>query len=160
MIKWSVDSTYYRVRIEEELANDIIVQLVDYGNIIKVPRADLLAPVSALKHFTLPAFGIACVFQDVTIPEHEWIELLNDKSVHVKIGACLNGTYQVAFINTLNNRDILNALRVARSETSSVITTRSPPLPQHSGNPHSLPILNIFFFKTLESKLKKFFFKN
>ena len=110
VVKWSADNTYYRVRIEEELPNDIIVKLVDYGNIVTVPRAKVLATVNALKYFGRPAFGISCVVNDVTIPEDQWILLLNDKSVHVKLGVCYNGIYQVTVTESLVNSEVLIAL--------------------------------------------------
>ena len=135
VIKWLADCSYYRVRIQEELANDIIVKLVDYGNIIKVARADLLATVSSLKHFTRPAFGITCVCPGVTIREEEWIELLHDKSVHVRIDACVDDTYQVTFTDSLNNRDILSALAADNVGPNLTETTTRPSLsPEQFGN--------------------------
>jgi len=124
VIKWSADGNFYRVRIKEELANDIIVQLVDFGNVIKVPRSDVLATVSTLKHFTRPAFGITCVCQGFDISEEEWIELLNDKSVHVKIGACTSGTYHVTFTDALCNRDILISLEANKDGINSFTPAR------------------------------------
>ena len=54
VIKWSEDEQFYRVKIQEEFANEIEVYFVDYGNVLKVLRREVLAPVSALSLFAKP----------------------------------------------------------------------------------------------------------
>ena len=54
VIKWSEDRQYYRVKIHVVFVNGTEVWLVDYGNVLKVLRHEVLVPVSVLSLFAKP----------------------------------------------------------------------------------------------------------
>ena len=137
VIKWSADGHFYRVHVSEEIASDAVVYLVDYGNVVRVPKMDIFAPVNLLTQFTQPAFGIHCQVDDVRIDYKVWFELTMNKSVHVKIGACLDGTYNVTLTDPALNQAIVEKL------ASSRLTLLS------SGNNFVIILLRLvpFFFK-------------
>ena len=60
--------------------------LVDYGNLLRVPRNEIWAPVNELKLFNEKPFGINCRVDRVLPPTFEkWFKLVSDKSLHVEI---------------------------------------------------------------------------
>jgi Tudor domain len=121
VIKWSEDGQYYRVKIHEEFVNETEVCFVDYGNVLKVPRREVLAPVSALSLFAKPAFGIYCQLSTAAASPEKWEPLLVDQSIHVEITDCKNDLYLVAIINNpLNKRhaDVYN-ISAASNQTAS-----------------------------------------
>ena len=124
VIKWSADSNYYRVKINEEFAHDAMVNFIDYGNSVKVSRCEVLAPVNVLKNFTCPPFGITCQIEGVTITRYEWADLINDKSVHVKIGNCVGDVYQVTLTNLSCNKSINDILNAPKPAVKSPLPTR------------------------------------
>ena len=58
---------------------------VDYGNKVKVSRREIWAPVTALKLFTQPPFGIQCVIGDVNFTLDAWTTHVMNKSLHVRL---------------------------------------------------------------------------
>ena len=115
IIKWTEDDQYYRVQIHEEFVNEAEVWFVDYGNVLKVLKREVLAPVTALSLFAKPTFGICCQLPTSVIvasPE-KWEASLMDQSIHVRINDCKNDLYFVTFTNNpLNKRlpDVLNII--------------------------------------------------
>ena len=126
VFKWSDDNLYYRVSIKEELASDIVVLFVDFGNILVVPRCEVYAPVNTLQQFSQPAFGIQC---QIDMPESRqmtnemWSEVMIERSVHVQIGSCDGDIYKVSFTESASNKPVIEALaqlgRTAESPASS-----------------------------------------
>lgn len=82
------------------------ITFVDYGNNIRVCRQEIWAPVSSLKWFSRPSFGINCIVLGITLTENEWALLVNDKSVRVKLGQPINKVYPATFVNKLVNNVI------------------------------------------------------
>ena len=131
VIKWSEDEQFYRVKIQEEFANETEVYFVDYGNVLKVPRREVLAPVSALSLFAKPPFGIYCQLPTSVVLSPEKLEaLLVDQSIHVKITEFKNDVYSVTVTNNpLNKRivDALNNLAPSNPTTSQVRASAANP---------------------------------
>jgi len=121
VIKFSEDGQFYRVKIHEEFVNEAEVWFVDYGNVLKVPKREVLAPVSALSLFAKPTFGIYCQLSTAAASPEKWEPLLVDQSIHVEITDCKNDLYLVAIINNpLNKRhaDVYN-ISAASNQTAS-----------------------------------------
>ena len=82
----------------------VAVSFVDYGNNIKVSRQEIWAPASSLKLFSKESFGINCIVPGMTFTENEWVLLVTDKSVRVKLGHPINKVYPATFVNfPINN---------------------------------------------------------
>lgn len=79
------------------------VSLIDYGNIIKISRQEIWAPLESLKFFSQQPFGIYCLISGITVPENEWALQFSDTSVRVKLGHPINGVYPATFDNVLTN---------------------------------------------------------
>lgn len=109
------------------------VFFVDYGDVTRVYRHEILAPVKALKLFTHQPFGINCIVAGVTATAEDWQALLIDKSVPVKIGPGVESVYSVTFIDETLNVDLQNANNAGKqsTETPTALTT-------HSSCPHDL----------------------
>lgn len=120
VIKRVEENRYYRVRIDQEISNDVQVSLIDYGSQIVVPRRDILAPIETLsKRFVQPAFGINCALLDVpiTMDKISWDKALLDKSVQVKIEKpSKEGVYCVRFTDDAVNQEIRCLFQQKRTE--------------------------------------------
>jgi hypothetical protein len=82
----------------------VSVTFVDYGNVIKVFRQEIWAPVSSLKLFSKQPFGINCLIPGITLTENEWTLLISDKSIRVKLAQPINKVYPATFVNfPINN---------------------------------------------------------
>ena len=88
------------MKIREEFANETEACFVDYGNVFKVSKREVLAPVSALSLFAKPPFGINCQLPTfVVVSPEKWEALLVDQSIHVKIMEFKNDVYLVTISN-------------------------------------------------------------
>ena len=106
VIRWSEGFLYCRVTVKEELAQEVVVFLIDFGNIVAVPRSQVYAPVNILKHFTLPAFGIKCrtdLRKYYQLNYEQWVEVMNHQLFHVRITSCSGDIYDVAFTKSAHN---------------------------------------------------------
>ena len=105
--KWAEDDNYYRVRIIKEMVHEVDIFFIDYGNVLCVPRCNILAPVESLTRFQHTPFGIRCRFLDqVTLSKDQWYEAIVEKSLRVKIGKCEDGIYSVSLTEDAINMDV------------------------------------------------------
>jgi hypothetical protein len=126
VIKWSEDGQYYRVKIQEEFVIECEVCFVDYGNILKVSKREVLAPVGALSLFAKPAFGIYCQLPTSVVLSPERFEaLMVDQPVHVKVTEFKNDVYFVTLTNDPTN-DRLAALNISASSNQTAPQVRAP----------------------------------
>ncbi len=122
------DNRFYRVRIAKEMVHDSEIFFVDYGNSLRVPRCKILAPLDSLSQFEHPPFGIRCrLVDDVTLSVAKWNAAIQDKSIRVKIGKCVDGIYSVSFTEHPCNKDIAKILetKVPLKSTNSAETCKS-----------------------------------
>ena len=135
VIKFSEDGQYYRVKIHEEFVNEAEVWFVDYGNVLKVPKREVLAPVSALSLFDQPTFGIYCQLSSTVGCPEKWEAALADQPIHVRINDCKNDLYFVTFTqNPLNNR-IVSALNISAASNQTASQPRTPANPPSFKSP-------------------------
>jgi len=126
VIKFSEDGQYYRVKIHKEFVNEAEVWFVDYGNVLKVPKRKVLAPVGALSLFAKPTFGIFCQLSTAVASPEKWEASLLDRSVHVRINDCKNDLYFVTFTNNPLNNRIVNALNISAASNQTAPQIRNP----------------------------------
>jgi len=126
VIKFSEDGQYYRVKIHEEFVNEAEVWFVDYGNVLKVLKREVLAPVSALSLFAKPTFGIYCQLSTAVASPEKWEASLLDRSIHVRINDCKNDLYFVTFIHNSLNKRLLDALNISAASNQTAPQVRTP----------------------------------
>ena len=115
VVKLSEGGQYYRVQIHEEFVNETKVCFVDYGNVLKVLKRKVLAPVSTLSLFSKQTFGIFCQLSTfVSLPTKKWKELLVNQSIHVEIIKFEIGVYYVRFTKNPMNKPIALSIKAAR----------------------------------------------
>ena len=124
-VKWSQDGQYYRSRILDVSGNCVEIEFIDFGDVVTVPRRDILAPfVSSC--FSQPAFGINCLLSRdgaAVLKKEEWDAALLQKSVEVRIvSKNPDGTYTVSFTIDPLNHKVLEGLFLQNNP----VVTRQP----------------------------------
>lgn len=109
------------------------VSLVDYGDVLKVFRHEIWAPVKALKLFTQQPFGINCIVSGVTATTEDWQNLLGDKSVSVKIGPGVEAVYSVTFTDDDLNAQLMNVNNEGKAKMLQTVPKAVSPLPSIQG---------------------------
>lgn len=104
---------------------------MDYGDVTKVFRHEIWAPVKALKLYTQQPFGINCIVSGVTATAEDWQGLLIDKSVSVKIGPGVEAIYSICFIDENLNVELVNANNAGKAKIPEVPKIVSPALSAH-----------------------------
>lgn len=92
---------FRRVLILDELSDEIVkVHLIDYGNYLWIPRRKILAALDCFARFCQPPHGIRCKLdRNIPLDSIEWCELILEKCVTVKVGACVDGIHSVSFVD-------------------------------------------------------------
>ena len=142
VMKWSVDNQYYRVVIREEYTNEVVVWFLDYGNVLVVPKRDILAPSPRLTHFNQQAFGIFCQLHppvSASVTDAQWTYLLMDQSIIVEITGCQNHVYTVKLTEDPDNKKILEVLYPPPPPPPSPPSPQSLPTPQPLPSPPTVP---------------------
>ncbi|KAK2725157.1 hypothetical protein QYM36_001568 [Artemia franciscana] len=86
VVRFPEDNAYYRAKVLKEIAQDVEVMFIDYGNFLTVDRSEVFSPVS-MKYWNQKPFGHLFQF-DADVPIitcDELSPLLVDKSVELQI---------------------------------------------------------------------------
>lgn len=98
------------------------VIFIDYGNVIKVHRKEVLAPVKSLTHFDQEPFGVSCFVSGVKLNPKEWDEFISEKSVRVRLGPASNDIHPAIF-----QSDVLHLITDTSTPMSSVLSPDAKP---------------------------------
>ena len=119
--QWDEDKTFYRVRVINELVNEVEIRFVDFGNTIRILRSAILAPLESLTRFRSAPFGIRCRLEgNLQALNAKWPDIITQKpKLQVKIGKCDDGVYSVTLSNTTINADIIEHVTPNFTTTSA-----------------------------------------
>ena len=121
VVIWEEDSVYYRIRIIKEMANEVEILFIDFGNTIFISRNKILSPIKSLTRFCHPPYGIHCKLEEgMSVPSQKWKHLIAGRWIKVKIGRCVEGIYPVTFTSDLSNNIIAMKIQNAISRPNTV----------------------------------------
>ena len=104
----------FAVRFLYIFPRKVLVMLVDYGNLVQVPRCKIWAPVIGLQLFTLPPFGVRCQVENVPkVTLQQWQCALFEKPLRVIFDSCfpVNGYFTVHLPDCMVNSTIIEVLK-------------------------------------------------